>query len=453
MAKLSILKSNQAPPPQPPNRAKGAKQHGLEAPDYPSTPVGQTDHVQLLCANSLGQAGIDLGNRLLQQMEADAVNCARLFGMDVPSYTVFIAPLSQGNDGTGGAYHYGCQDTLIYADADYTGDKTAALFLAEAVEVMEAQQNSGWDCGASAGEGLSRAVAELLHPGVLDAYSTAGAWLDNGRPNYVDESLPSDLDEMGNGCSVLFLFWLAALGYAWEDIIAAGGTTLSQMYETLTGETGAWETFSAVCEYNWPSGQRSGVTTDNPWPDVDPTGGSESGGKGGTTGGDGGSGAPGGGTSAPPVFSSFVYLSGQEVPGPYIMVPLPPQLSGKNMAQMGGINWGKVLSAILVAVLGVINAPQEEKPKEGGSTTPPEPPPIPPAPSPAPTSGATEAPAQLAQPAPQQEPQPQQGQPAAQATQATSQRYKTRPPTTQPYGQPPQTAKLGPPKGRKQPPA
>jgi len=41
---------------------------------------------------------------------------------------------------------------------------SSALAVAEAVEVFEAIQNRGWNCGASNGEGLSRVLAQVLYP-------------------------------------------------------------------------------------------------------------------------------------------------------------------------------------------------------------------------------------------------------------------------------------------------
>jgi len=164
--------------------------------DYPSTQVGQTAHVSVLAANALGPSGVQLAQRVLQGVEQDYLRLQSLFGaIQTPAMTVIVAPLSAGHDGSGGAYHHACSDPVFYCDADLTpgGEATTlALFVAEAVEVFEAIQGLGWDCGASNGEGLSRVLAEALHPGVLDGYETASVWLDGSRTDWVDITNPTD---------------------------------------------------------------------------------------------------------------------------------------------------------------------------------------------------------------------------------------------------------------------
>jgi hypothetical protein len=224
--------------------------------------------MKLLVADSLGAEGVALAGRVLPFLEPDFLQVQTTFGIALPNWTVVIAPLSGNNDGTGGAYHYGCADTTLYVDADYgdDGNTTAALVVAEGVEVAQAAGGQGWDCGASGGEGLSRTLAEAAHAGVLDGYETSSAWLDGARSNWIDAIDPTDRSADSTGCSVLFLYWLNAVkGYTWAQIAQADGTTLAATYAALSGLGSAWADFLADVEAKWPAGQASGVTVDNPW--------------------------------------------------------------------------------------------------------------------------------------------------------------------------------------------
>jgi hypothetical protein len=59
------------------------------------------------------------------------------------------------------------------------------LDVAEADEVMMAAQDAGWNCGASAGEGLSRVLATERYPAELDGFASGAFWLDSNRPDWV----------------------------------------------------------------------------------------------------------------------------------------------------------------------------------------------------------------------------------------------------------------------------
>ncbi|HVT58616.1 MAG TPA: hypothetical protein VHR45_09460 [Thermoanaerobaculia bacterium] len=147
-------------------------------------------------------------------------------------------------------------------------DFTSALVVAEVVEVFQALQGGGWNCGASNGEGLSRVLAEELYPGVLDGFSTASDWLDTDRPDWVNQNAGSDGDTGANGCSVLFLFWLHyQLGYTWQQICQAPGSTLAETYRQLAGvNTDPFPDFSRLLGQNYSPGAPSNLTHDNPFP-------------------------------------------------------------------------------------------------------------------------------------------------------------------------------------------
>src|SRR5262249_17868502 len=77
----------------------------------------------------------------------------------------------------GGAYHANCAATEMHCGAagTTTGDTVRMLVVAEEEEVFEAAY-TGWGCGQSHGEALSRVMAEIMYPAELDGYA-AGAVL------------------------------------------------------------------------------------------------------------------------------------------------------------------------------------------------------------------------------------------------------------------------------------
>jgi hypothetical protein len=239
--------------------------------DYSVKSVGSTANFNVYSATSLGVQGQQVGQAVLQRCEADAQTLSGYFNIPVQHCNIIVAPLSQNQDGSGGAYHHTCIDSDLYCDVEFhpqvNTDITNALSIAEEVEVFEAVQNRGWDCGASNGEGLSRVLAEALYPGVLDGYSTAAAWLDTAnRPDWVTNTNNTDQDSVSNGCSVLFLNWLnGPLGNGWDKICQAAGATLADTYEQLMGQNTAYQDFRAAVDKMFPVGKPSGVTTDNPF--------------------------------------------------------------------------------------------------------------------------------------------------------------------------------------------
>jgi hypothetical protein len=185
---------------------------------------------------------------------------------------IILAALDPSGQGGGGAYHYGCSTVDLYCDVKTVPsldiDYSRMLLVAELVEVFEATQGLGWDCGASNGEGLSRVLATALYPAELDGYATAAAWLDTpDRPDWVDQTESTDQDSVATGCSVLFLNYLnTQLRYAWDQIAQAGAPTLAQTYTNLTGNSDGWTPFRQHLDAAFPLGTPSGLTTDNPYP-------------------------------------------------------------------------------------------------------------------------------------------------------------------------------------------
>lgn len=244
--------------------------------DYPATPRGSTANFNVYYDDTtLGANGAAIADGILAACENDYNVISGYFGGIVPPglpFNIIIAALDSSGQGGGGAYHYGCGAVELYCDAKTAPsldvDYTRMLVVAEEVEVFSNAQGSGWDCGASSGEGLSRVLATGIYPAELDGYTTAAAWLDTpNRPDYVDVNDPTDQNSVSTGCAVLFLNYLRyQLGYGWAQIVQAGAPTLGQTYTNLTGATDGLQRFQTLLARAYPIGTPSGLTNDNPFP-------------------------------------------------------------------------------------------------------------------------------------------------------------------------------------------
>jgi hypothetical protein len=236
--------------------------------DYPATEVGTVDNVTVYYDPDLGDPGQSLAAQLLNAAAGPYDDMQNFFGITGGAVNVIIAPLSGNNDGSGGAYHYGCDFAAggtMYLDATFAGPTDpvsleVGLYVAELSESFMGPQGAGWDCGFSNGEGLSRFCAEQeTPPGTLDAFATGPAWAQANFPDWVTQTEQTDRDAVSTGCAIVYIYWMCSLGYTIPQIVQAGGDTLSANYETLTGNTSAYEDLLAAV-----SGLS--VTSDNPFP-------------------------------------------------------------------------------------------------------------------------------------------------------------------------------------------
>lgn len=237
--------------------------------DYPVTQVGVVGNITVSYDPSLGAQGLALAQQMLgvvaapyEQMESDFATAGGVT-------SVVIAPLSGKNDGSGGAYHYGCDFTsggVLYVDATFANtvanplDLEVGLYIAELSEAFMGTQNKGWGCGFSNGEGLSRFLAENAAPGVMPAWGITGpSWVSAGYPDWVTKTEQTDRDYASTGCAILYIYWMRSLGYSVSEIVQAGGPTLAANYQTLTGKTTAYADLVAAVK-------ALTVTSDNPFP-------------------------------------------------------------------------------------------------------------------------------------------------------------------------------------------
>jgi hypothetical protein len=222
--------------------------------------VAQTAHATTYDLTGDPAAAQAIGNAF----ENDYSQLVTLFGLEPPGLpcTIYV----EAN--VGGAYHCGCDATTFFVDANVQlGPSFAA---AELVEVFEAAINNGWDCGQTNGEALSRALAVLLHPELAqDMTATETGWWNDGANDYISSNTANDQDEDGNGCGLLFLYYLnSSLGFGWDAIARAGGATLAQTYGQLSGDDPA-NAYSAFTNALQPfvdgAGNLQLPANGNPW--------------------------------------------------------------------------------------------------------------------------------------------------------------------------------------------
>ena len=245
-----------------------AAQTGVQDPTrliVPANLQGRTAHFDVYADPSLGAEGKQDALGVLATCDKDYTAVSGYFGgIAAGPFNVVLF------SNPGGAYHLSCAGTDLYCDARISpADDAYSAFLnvAEFVEVFEAVQARGWDCGKSNGEGLSRVLATDAYPRELDGFATAASWLDSPRRNFVDHNFNSDTDATANGCSVLFLNWLRfQLDYSWQQIAEAAAPNLGQTYARLTGKSDGFQQFGALITSHFPAGQPSNLTTDNPFP-------------------------------------------------------------------------------------------------------------------------------------------------------------------------------------------
>ena len=240
-----------------------------EAPLAPVKPAayalqGSTANFDVAYDTTLGSNGPNLAQAVLANCESDLSKLEGFFGIANPGrYSIFIDP------GSFGAYHASCPAREIHCAAftGMSGDLENFLNCAEVDEVFMAAQNAGWNCSASAGEGLSRVLATELHPASLGQFATASIWLNSSRPDWVSQTEGTDRDHVSIGCATLFINYLRhQLRFTLPQIVQAGGTTLQQTYERLTGSTNAFGPFAALLAAYFPPGIPVNLVGDNPFP-------------------------------------------------------------------------------------------------------------------------------------------------------------------------------------------
>jgi hypothetical protein len=216
---------------------------------------------------SLGAPGLQNANDLLNDADRVAGANDALFGTPGGPVSVIVFALGGQTDGTGGADHLGCDyqtgAAIEVCAAFGKSARVSALFEAELSECSM----GGNLCGVSTGEALSRWCAAVVGGNALSDFATAPQWAQDGMPDFVDQTAPTDQDADSTGCGMAFLSWLMSQGHALNAIapamVALGDRgTLAQLYGNLTGDvaSNAWSAFLAAVQ-----ALPGGVTNDDPF--------------------------------------------------------------------------------------------------------------------------------------------------------------------------------------------
>jgi hypothetical protein len=216
---------------------------------------------------TLGQPALQNAQDLLD--DADRVVAANnaIFGTTGGPVSVIVFALNGATDGTGGADHMGCDFTTgaaMEVCASFGNSaRVSALFEAELSECCM----NGNLCGVSTGEALSRWCASVIGNNALFDFATAPTWFQDGEPDFVNNTDPSDRNADSTGCGMAFLSWLMSQGIGLDAIaqtmVSLGETgTLAQLYASLTGNdpSSAFPTF-----LNAVNMLPGGITSDDPF--------------------------------------------------------------------------------------------------------------------------------------------------------------------------------------------
>ena len=219
--------------------------------------TSQSGRVTVYVDPTLGQPGQQNAHDLLADADRVVQANDQFFGASAGSVNVIVFALGGATDGTGGADHMGCDyvvgNNIEVCAAFGNSMRVSALFEAELSEC-----NMGGNlCGVSTGEALSRWCAASVSNNALGDFATAPTWFNDGAPDFVSKTEPTDGSADSTGCGMAFISWLMsqsiALGTIARELVALGaGGTFAQLYGTLTGKDP-----SAA----WPLGKGSGSVT------------------------------------------------------------------------------------------------------------------------------------------------------------------------------------------------
>lgn len=216
---------------------------------------------------ALGPPGLQNAQDLVNDADRVAAANNAIFGTTGGAVSVIVYAIGGATDGTGGADHMGCDYTSggaieVCASFDSSA-RVSALFEAELSECSM----GGNLCGESTGEALSRWCAATTSNNALSDFATAPAWAQDGMPDYVNDTDPTDQNPDSTGCGMAFVSWLLSLGETMPGVAQAmvslgDSGTLADLYQQLTGDAAdnAWSKFIAAVE-----ALPGGVTTDDPF--------------------------------------------------------------------------------------------------------------------------------------------------------------------------------------------
>jgi hypothetical protein len=255
-------------------KSSTARRAGPPAPQWPSyqgtaqfVGTGASGRTTVYVDPTLGAPALQNAKDLLNDADRIANANDAIFGTTGGTVSVIVFALGGATDGTGGADHGGCDYTTgnaIEVCASFgNSSRVSALFEAELSECSM----GGNLCGVSTGEALSRWCAAQVGNNALSDFATAPIWAQDGMPNFVDKTGPTDQNADSTGCGMAFISWLQSQGYSLDKIAPvmvalSDSGTLAQLYANLTSSPAgnAWSAFQSAIK-----ALPNGVTTDDPF--------------------------------------------------------------------------------------------------------------------------------------------------------------------------------------------
>jgi hypothetical protein len=250
------------------------RRDGPVAPQWPSyrgnsqfVGTSPSGRVTVYVDPTLGQPALQNAEDLVNDADRVAAANDAIFGTTGGPVSVAIFALGGATDGTGGADHMGCDYTTGAAiEVCASFDNSARVSALLEAELSECSMNGNL-CGLSTGEALSRWCAALIGNNALADFATAPQWVQDGMPDFVNQTDGTDQNADSTGCGMAFLSWLMSQGQAMATIapamVALGDAgTLAQLYANLTSDaaTNAWPNFQNAIQ-NLPNA----ITSDDPF--------------------------------------------------------------------------------------------------------------------------------------------------------------------------------------------
>jgi hypothetical protein len=256
------------------HKRNAVHQDGPPAPQWPSytgdsqfVGASASGRVTVYVDPTLGDPGLQNAQDLVN--DADRVVAANdaMFSTTGGPVSVIVFALSGATDGRGGADHMGCDyvtGAAIEVCASFgSSPRVSGLFEAE---LSECSMGANL-CGVSTGEALSRWCASVISNNALPDFGTAPRWFQDGMPDFVNQTDPTDRNADSTGCGMAFLSWMISQGFGLDKLapamVALGDSgTLAQLYANLTSDDAgnAWPNFQTAIQ-NLPNG----VTSDDPF--------------------------------------------------------------------------------------------------------------------------------------------------------------------------------------------
>jgi hypothetical protein len=223
--------------------------------------------VTLFVDPTLGQPALTNAQDRLNDADRIVTANDNIFGTTGGPVNVIVFALGGNTDGTGGADHMGC-DFVSGAAIEVCASFSNSARVSALLEAEYSECSMGGNlCGVSTGEALSRWCSAVVGSNALADFATAPQWYQDGTPNYVDQTDPTDQSADSTGCGMAFLSWLMSQGYSLgqiaQEMVSLGDAgTLAQLYAGLTSDSAsnAWSNFSVAVQ-----ALANGVTNDDPF--------------------------------------------------------------------------------------------------------------------------------------------------------------------------------------------